>query len=458
MNATIKKTRQIDMLHGPLAGRILQFAAPVALTGILQQLFNAADVAVVGRFVGTEAMAAVGSNSAVVGLLVNLFVGVALGANVVIAGFTGAGDIRDVHRGVHTAVIVSVLAGFLMMIIGQLIAGPLLRLLGVPDNIMGMAQAYLRIYLLGLPVIFLYNFEAAIFRSQGDTRTPLICLVVSGIVNVILNLFFVIVVGMTASGVALATVIANIVSSMMMFVKLLHTDSEIRIRKDELHIDKSILKKILYIGVPAGVQGMVFSISNLCIQSGINSLGSDIIAASAAAFNVEIVAYFIVNSFSQACTTFIGQNRGARQMERCRSVLKVSLIMETVGALLIALVLILPGKQILSVFNSDPAVAEYGMIRLIYVVGFEFINGYMDVMSGCMRGHGHSMGPALMTLIGVCGTRILWVLTVFRRHPSFKLLMIVYPVSWVITSLALTILYFSLRKKLYDAELVAPAV
>ena len=443
---------EVDMIHGPLGGKIFMFALPVALTGILQQLFNSADVAVVGQFVGKEAMAAVGSNSPVIGLLVNLFVGVSLGANVVISMATGGSDEKSVGKAVHTSIVFSVLAGFAIMIVGELISRPLLELMGVPDNIMGMALAYLRIYMIGLPVIFLYNFESAIFRSHGDTRTPLICLVISGVLNVILNLFFVIVVGMTADGVALATVIANGVSSLLMFVFLLKSDGIYKVEFRKLRIDFNILRKILKIGLPAGLQGMVFAISNIVVQSAINSLGSDIMAASSAALNIEIMAYYIVNSFGQACTTFTGQNSGARQMERCRKVLKISLGQGLLACVFIFVVMVLPGKYILRIFNSDPVVTKYGMIRLYCIVGFEFVNIFMEIFSGTLRGHGYSLVPALETLIGVCGVRILWIFTVFQAHHTFGTLMAVYPISWAVTAAAIMIYYWTKRKTIYGIE------
>ena len=268
------------MVNGSLGDKILEFAVPLAFTGILQQVFNAADVAVVGRFVGKNAMAAVGSNAPIVGLMVNLFVGISLGANVVIARFTGQGNEKGVRKSVNTAVLVAVISGVLLTIIGWLVSRPLLELMSVPKQVMPMALAYLRMYLLGMPVILLYNFESAIFRSQGDTTTPLICLLAAGILNVILNLFFVIVVNMTADGVALATVISNVVSSSLMFVILCRSKSNIKIEIKELGINKHILSQMLKIGVPAGLQGMVFSFSNICIQSAVNSLGADIMAAS----------------------------------------------------------------------------------------------------------------------------------------------------------------------------------
>ena len=302
--------QKLDMLNSSLWNKIPQFALPVAATAILEQLFNASDIAVVGNFSGaasTIAVAAVGANSFVISLVVNFFIGIALGANVVIANAIGREDEGDVHRAVHTAVVVSVLGGVLVTIFGELAAGTVLRSLNVPEEVLPYALLYLRIYLLGMPVILLYNFEAAIFRSIGDTRVPLQTLAFSGILNVLLNLFFVIVLHMTVNGVATATVISNAISSVLLFVRLRRSDKAIHLDWKELHIDRKSLKKILQIGFPAGIQSAVFSVSNIVIQSAINSLGTVVMAASSAAFNIEVVAYDVLNSFSQACTTFVGR-------------------------------------------------------------------------------------------------------------------------------------------------------
>ena len=318
--------KKIDMTHGSLWDKILMIALPLAASGILQQLFNAADVAVVGQFVGKEAMAAVGANAPVVNILITMFTGISLGANVVISRYTGRKDKENAENAAHTAILVAVISGFFILVLGQCIARITLEMMSVPSDCLDMAVLYLRVYLCGMPVIFLYNFEAAIFQSQGDTKTPLMCLIISGIVNVILNLFFVIVIGMTVNGVALATVISNGISSMLLFAFLLKGKTPLTIEKQRFHIHTELLKEMLQIGLPAGLQGMVFSISNILIQSAVNSLGTDVVAGSSAAGNLEIIGYFVVNSFSQACTTIIGQNFGANQPERCHKTLMISLV------------------------------------------------------------------------------------------------------------------------------------
>lgn len=316
-----KRSLAIDILNGPMWDKILRYALPVAATGILGQLFNASDIAIVGNFAEGDtvaAVAAVGANGPVIGLLLNIFIGIALGANVVIANAIGRGDKETVSRAVHTSIVAAVLGGIIVGLLGQLVAEPVLSMLQVPEDVFPLALKYMRIYLLGLPVIFLYNFEAAIFRSAGDTKTPLVALALSGVLNVILNLFFVVVLNKTVDGVAIATVLANVVSSVVLLRRLLRSELFIHVEFKNLRIDWKILWRILKIGVPAGIQGAVFSLSNIVVQSAINSLGKVTMAASSAAFNVEIMAYYILNSFGQACTTFVGQNYGAGQIDRCR--------------------------------------------------------------------------------------------------------------------------------------------
>ncbi len=446
------KRKSMDILGGSIADKLLIFALPLAFTGMLQQLFNAADVAVVGRFVGKDAMAAVGSNGPVIGLLVNGFMGLALGANVVISRFTGQQNDEGVSRCVHTSVLFSLLGGVALTLIGEAFAPAILRATSVPADVLPMATAYLRVYLVGLPVIFLYNFESAIFRSQGDTRTPLLCLVASGLINVALNLVFVCGAGMAAEGVALATVISNLASSALLFAALCRRDDRVRIEPRKIRIHKDSLSKIFVIGLPAGLQSMVFSLSNICVQSAVNSLGTDVMAASSAAFNIEILAYYLVNSFGQACTTFVGQNYGAGNIKRCRRVVRISLALDVGITLAVSLVILPFGRPLLSVFNRDAAIAAIGMVRLRFILAAEAVNAVMEIMSGAMRGYGSSLTPALITFAGVCGIRVAWVYTVFRAAPRFDALMLVYPVSWVVTAVALVIAYAVYMHKMVDRE------
>ena len=431
-----------DMLEGPIWNKLIQYALPVAATGILEQLFNASDIAIVGNFTGeakTVAVAAVGANSPIVGLLLNFFIGIALGANVVIANAIGKKDEKTIHKAVHTAIIMSVVGGFLVMILGEVFIGYLLKMLNVPQDVLPYALLYIRIYLLGMPVILLYNFEAAIFRSVGETKTPLKALAVSGVLNVILNLIFVVIFKMTVNGVAIATVIANAISSTLLFVKLLRTDSVIRVRREELKFDAGTFGKMIQIGLPAGIQSAVFAVANIVIQSAINSLGTVVIAASSAAFNIEIFVYDILNSFSQACTTFTGQNYGAGQLKRCRRVLILCVIEDAVATVAGIVLILIFGKTLLSVFNNDAQVIEIGYTRLIMVFSAYTFSMLYENMSGYLRGFGISLVPAMLTIAGVCGVRILWICTVFPAHRTFRTIMMAYPVSLSITAVLIFI-------------------
>lgn len=438
--------KKIDMTHGSLWDKILLIALPLAASGILQQLFNAADVAVVGQFVGKEAMAAVGANAPVVNILITMFTGISLGANVVISRYTGRKDKENAENAAHTAILVAVISGFFILVLGQCIARMILEMMSVPSDCLDMAVLYLRVYLCGMPVIFLYNFEAAIFQSQGDTKTPLMCLIISGIVNVILNLFFVIVIGMTVNGVALATVISNGISSLLLFIFLLKGKTPLTIEKQRFHIHSDLLKEMLQIGLPAGLQGMVFSISNILIQSAVNSLGTDVVAGSSAAGNLEIIGYFVVNSFSQACTTIIGQNFGANQPERCHKTLMISLVESWIVGGTVSFLIIIFGKQLLRLFNSDPNVIAFGYQRIFWILSFEVINGTIDIISGAMRGYGESLTPALIALVCICGVRIVYIFTYFASHRSFTTLMLAYPISWIITVIVISAAYLIMRK------------
>ncbi|WP_314011370.1 MATE family efflux transporter [Mogibacterium diversum] len=436
-----KSNDMSDLLHGSIWRKVLIFALPLALTSVLQQLFSAADVAVLGTFVGKNSMAAVGSNSPVLGLMINMFIGISVGANVIMSRFTGAQDKEGVGRAAHTAVILALLSGITIAIVGNIIANPIVDILGVPEDIAPLSIRYLRILFGGMPFIMLYDFESAIFRSQGDTRTPLICLAFSGIVNVALNIFFVVAMGMDVEGVALATVLADALSAAILFYYLKKHEGLVRIHLSELKIDRRITKSILKIGVPSGMQGMVFSISNLLIQSAINSLGTDAMAGTTAAFNIEIMAYFISNAFGQAAVTFVGQNHGASNYRRCKDVVKQTLILNWISMIIFGATVIVFGREMLSVFNDDMAVIKFGYIRLVILMAGEVLNSTIETLSGGMRGYGYSLSPAIVTLLGVCGFRIIWIYTFFKFNPTWINLMLVYPVSWAVTASMMVIAY-----------------
>ncbi len=449
MEKTIKR-KKLDMLNGSLWNKLPAFALPIAATAILEQLFNASDIAVVGNFASTDelrtaAVAAVGANSPVIGLIVNLFIGVALGANVIIANAIGREDRQTVKKTVNTSVIMALVGGIAIAVVGELAAKPALGLLNVPDDVFPLALTYLRIYLLGMPVILLYNFEAAIFRSVGDTKVPLIALAVSGVLNIVLNLIFVVFFKMTVNGVAIATVISNAVSSVILFVRLVKSDKYISLDPKNIRFSFSIFKRILRIGLPAGIQSAVFSISNIIIQSAINSLGTIVMAASSAAFNVECFAYYVLNSFSQACTTFVGQNYGAGKIDRCKRTLALSLVEDAVASALAIAVVLLSGKYLLWVFNHDPEVIEIGYTRL-KILFFAYIFSMLyEIMSGYMRGFGISLTPAILTTVGVCGIRIAWINLVFPKSPTFETIMNVYPISLSATAVLIMIALLAIR-------------
>lgn len=441
--------KKVDILNGPLWSQILKFAIPLACTGILQQLFNAADIAVVGRFVGDEAMAAVGSTAPIINLFVNIFVGIAVGANVVIAQCIGKKNPAETHSAVHTAIVISFASGIVVTVLGWSLIKPMLLFMDTPESVMPLAETYLLWYFSGMPFMMLYNFEAAIFRSIGDTKTPLIALVVAGILNVILNLFFVLSLGLGVAGVAIATLISNVVCASILFVGLRRTHAPIHLEYRRLKLNPALFWKILKIGIPAGIQGIVFSFSNVCIQGGINSLGPDAMAGSAAGFNIEILVYFVVNAFGQAAVTFIGQNYGAHKLHRCENVVVQCMLLDLIFTNFFGLCLIFFGETILGFFTTSDTVITFGFLRMLMVIGFEAINVVIEVLSGAVRGFGSSFAPALICVVGICGVRLVWLYGVFPSHASFFTLMISYPLSWSAAALALVVCYYQSKRRYF---------
>lgn len=441
--------KKVNILEGSLWRQLLQFAVPLALTGILQQLFNASDVAVVGRFVGKDAMAAVGSAAPIVNIMVNVFVGLSVGANVVISQYLGKKSLRETHAAVHTALIISFFSGILIWILGWILMEPMLRFIETPEQIFPQAKVYLKWYFVGMPFMMLYNFESAIFRSVGDTKTPLIALVISGVLNVLLNVLFIVVFKMGVAGVAVATLLAGVVSAAILFVGLRRSHQSIHLEYRRLKMDAGIFWKILKIGVPAGLQGVVFSFSNLCIQGGINSLGSDAKAGSAAGFNIEIMVYFVVNAFGQAAVTFVGQNFGARNLKRCTQVVVQCMLLDLIFTNSLGVLLLAFGENILGLFSTNKAVIEYGFVRMIMVIGFESLNVFIEVLSGAVRGFGKSFMPAFICVVGICGVRLLWLYTVFESNSDFLTLMTVYPVSWASAAFALVFCYYITKRSVF---------
>ena len=413
----------------------------------MQQLFNSVDTAVVGRFASSQALAAVGSNGSLISLMINLFIGISLGSNVVIAHYIGERSEQNIQSAIHTAIVVALLSGFFVMILGQFIARPVLLLMGTPEDVIELAVLYLRIYLIGMPFIMLYDFGSSILRSTGDSRRPLYSLIVAGVVNTLLNLVLVIVFHMGVAGVAIATVISNVVSSGIIMYILLHEAEPIRLNVHKLKIEPKELKKILAIGIPAGLQGMMFSIANVCIQSTINSFGSAAIAGSAAALNYEFFSYFMVNAFAQAAVTFTSQNYGAGEYDRCKRIFRISMLFSLVSCGLLSGVFVIGRDFFLRLYTTDEAVLVFANQRILIATTLELLTSIYEISAGAMRGLGHSLLPAIITFLGSCVLRLIWIATACRMVHEFWMLMIIYPISWVVTGIAMMIAYYCIRRK-----------
>ena len=451
-----KKDYSIDMTHGPLLGKMLRFAFPLMISSILQLLFNAADVIVVGRFAGNTALAAVGSTGALINLLVNLFIGLSIGANVVVARFVGANDWKNAHEAVHTSVLLSLIGGSALVVIGLVLAKPLLTLMGTPEDVLDLAAVYMRIFFCGMPLNMLYNFGSAILRSTGDTKRPLYFLIIAGIINVLLNLFFVIVLHMSVAGVALATIISQGVSALLITGCLLRDEGICHLNLKELKLYPDKLKEMVRIGLPAGLQGCVFSISNVLIQSSINSFGSIAMAGNTSASNIEGFMYVAMNAMYQTALSFAGQNMGAKAYNRVKKITWLSMISVAVIGLSVGILGKIFGRQLRSIYTEDAEVIRYGLIRLGIVAPTYFLCGMMDVMVGNLRGLGYSFLPMCVSLAGACGLRIVWIFTIFQIHHELAWLYYSYPVSWAITAAVHIICYVIVSRKL-DKTLAASA-
>ncbi len=446
-----EKKDKADLLHGPLLKPIILFAIPLAASGMLQQLFNAADTAVVGRFAGSEAMAAVGSNASVINLIIALFTGLSVGANVVTASLIGQNRRDRIEDAVHTSVAVALISGVFLLFVGQFLASPILSLMGTPEDVMPHAVLYLRLYFIGMPFVMLYNFTSALLRSMGDSRRPLIALIVAGVVNVCLNMVLVIVFHLGVAGVAIATVISNVISSGILTRCLMKEATPFRLDLRKLRIRKDILIWMIKIGLPAGLQGIVFSLSNTVIQSSINSFGSTAVAGSAAALNFEYIAYFAVNAFNQATVTFTSQNFAAGKIDRCRKIYRICLLGGFLSCFAFDLIFVLGESFWLGFFTTDPEVMEWAILRMRNVLLYQALAATYEVTGSTMRGMGYSLSPALLTVFGTCVFRIFWVFALMPTHRSFVFLMRVYPASWIITGALVMGAYFLIRRKAFAA-------
>lgn len=453
---------ELDMCSGPLFKKVLEFSLPLMLTGVLQLLFNAADIIVVGRFAGQTALAAVGSTSSLINLIVNLFMGLSVGASVVVARNYGAGDHKGVSKALHTAIALSVICGILVSIAGLFLSRTLLEMMDSPYDVIDQADLYLKIYFLGVPFSMVYNYSAASLRAIGDTRRPLIYLTIAGVVNVVLNLILVIIFRLDVAGVAIATVASQIVSMVLVIICLLRSEGCIRLelRKIRIHIPQ--LKEILKIGLPAGLQSSVFSVSNVLIQSSINSFGSAVIAANSAAGNIEGFIYVIMNSVSQAALTFTGQNIGAKRYDRIVRIMLVCSGVVAVAGGIASAAAYLFGPQLLGLYIDSTApdiekIISTGMTRLLYVATPYFMCGIMEVLAGMMRGCGYSMTPMIVSTLGACGFRILWIYTIFSVSRTLETLYVSYPISWALTSLVHLLCFCIVWRKMPHANLSVTA-
>ena len=440
---------KIDMLSGSLFKKILLFALPLVASGILQQSFNAVDVMVVGRFSSHQALAAVGSNGALINILINLFLGVSVGANVVISNYIGCKNEQGIRRCVSTVGVIALGSGVLLTIMGLTLSRPILELMNTPDDVIDLATTYLRIYFLGMPMMMVYNFGSAIMRSMGDTRRPFYALVVGGIVNTLINLLLVIVFDMSVAGVAIATVIANTVNASFITYWLLRESEPFTLIPGKMKLYGAETRKMLQIGMPAGLQGMVFSIANIFIQSAINHYGSNAIAGSSAALNYEIYCYFIMVAFNQATMAFVSQNYGAGNYDRCRRAMWMCMAMSVVGVGAANVIITLNAPIFLGFFSSDPEVIHYGVIRLEYVLLLQFIASSYEISGSALRALGYSMTPMVMTVFGTCVLRLIWIHTVCADSNNFGLLLSIYPITWVITGTGVLTAYFIITRRLF---------
>ena len=448
----MKKSYEINMCEGPILGKVLIFSIPLMLSGILQLLFNAADVIVVGRFAGSQSLAAVGSTSALINLLINVFMGFSVGVNVLVARYYGGRKERDVSETVHTAVTLSLVCGLILVAVGLALTRPLLELMGTPDDVIDKAVLYMQIYFIGMPANMLYNFGSAILRAVGDTKRPLYYLSAAGVVNVILNLISVIIFHMDVAGVALATIISQIISALCVLRCLMRHESCLKIRLGELKIHKEKLMGIVKVGLPAGMQGAIFSISNVLIQSSVNSFGSIAMAGNTAAQNIEGFIYNAMVAVYQANLSFTSQNYGAGKFSRINRIMFICIGVVSVVGFSIGVLAYGAGTSLLSIYSSDPEVIAYGMTRLQIIGLTYFTCGIMDTMVGSIRGIGYSVLPMLVSLTGACRFRIIWIFTIFQWSHTLLTLYISYPASWVLTATAHIVCFFLIRKKLPDTD------
>ncbi|MBQ5812574.1 MAG: MATE family efflux transporter [Clostridia bacterium] len=446
-----RREHNIDMVNGPLLKNVWTFAVPLMLTNLLQMMFNSADTIIVGRFAGQQALAAVGATGSLCFLLISVFNGLSMGSNVLIARYLGAKDNESVERAVHTAITMSGLSGLLLTALGYFLSRPMLELMSTPSDIIDMSQLYMRIYFVGTFFGLIYNFGASILRAKGDTKRPLFFLAISGATNVILNMILVIVFRMSVAGVAIATVISQAVATVLVCITLCKQEDATQLHFSKLGIDLTMALNIIKIGIPAGLQGIVFSLSNVVIQSSINSFDSSaIVAGNSAAVNIESFVYIGLDAFIQACMTFTSQNIGAGKFGRVKEIVKLTMVLTVASALGISLIVWGFGNVFLGFYTTDAEVIAVGMIRLTYVCLPLFLNGVLDVFVCSMRGMGYSLLPTVAQIVGICGVRLLWIFIAFPMFRSLEAVYLCYPISWAVTSIIQGIFWVKCHRSMLE--------
>ena len=448
---------EIDMCNGSILDKLVSFSIPLMLSGILQLLFNAVDIIVVGQFTGNEALAAVGSTTALINVFVNLFIGISLGASVLAARFYATGQEKEMSETVHTSITLALISGIAMGIIGVIAAKGALELMDTPDNVLNLSTLYMRIYFMGMPFFMLYNYGAAILRAVGDTKRPLLFLIISGATNVVLNLLLVIQFHLGVAGVAIATVISQCISCILVLRCLYLSDGSYQLRFNKLGMKTRYVKQIFQIGIPAGIQSTIINFSNVLLQSSVNSFGSVAMAGYTAANNILGFLYVSVNSITQACMSFTSQNYGVRKFKRMDKVLLECLGLTVIVALVLGGGSYLFGAELMHIYTKSTKVIECGVDIMLYTTVTYFLCGIMDLLPGALRGMGHSTVPMILSVIGTVGTRIVWIYVIFPCHRSLDFLFISYPVSWLLTIVMQVICFYFVRKKVHNSELLHPA-
>lgn len=450
MHSEKKKNRfEIDMCNGSIMNKLISFSIPLMISGILQLAFNAVDIVVVGRFSGSESLAAVGSTTALINVFTNLFIGISLGANVLAARFYAAGREKEMSETVHTAITFAIISGVVMALVGLFFSRGALELMGTPDNVINLSTLYMKIYFLGMPFFMLYNYGAAILRAVGDTKRPLLFLIVAGVINACLNLLLVIAFHLGVAGVAIATVTAQFVSCVLVLRCLYKSDSSYQLRFSKLMIKKVYLGQIFQVGIPAGIQSTVINFSNVLLQSSVNSFGSVAMAGYTAANNIFGFLYASINAVTQACMSFTSQNYGVGKWKRMDRVLFDCIILSVAVMLTLGGGMYFFGPEVLKIYTTNPRVISCGMEVLTYTTLTYFLCGIMDLLPGALRGMGYSSVPMILSIIGTVGTRIVWIFGIFPNHRSLDILFISYPVSWMITIVLQVICFYFVRRKVH---------